>query len=901
MTESVRFGKSRRLKILSLLALSLLFFDAVVYATGYTQDLTETLTGAINAVNHLVSPSDSLTGAIDAVNHLTSPSDTLTGCFNVTKGGGCLSAIAVCTSGCAVQPVTSSMANGATAATLTLSGSGLNMSSIPSNGKTYHVLMDNNTALTLTEPTDGSTSRYRFTSMVTTETGSACHVATSGTDCTLWTAPTNYLQYSDTFKAQYTGTAPATGAPEHCAQAGAAATIGDLTTAGISGWCDYGSIAYAQDAAPGGTSTNQVSSTPLTYGKVLDMPFGGYGSGGTCPSTLYSLTHNNLTATSEASPTCSASYASLTSSNTQYFTLGNVLGTTTAFTYACEFSTSTTGQTGYILSKYDTPANGGYGMFLTSSNEIEAVYATGSTAYTIISSGTSFANGATHILLFSWSGSDLYLYADGSQAATPVASSAAPSAGTDPLNIGVSGGTGFPFKGNIYWCAEWNYSPSNLGAFASELNSISYPSGLVNEITSSSNTYTVNYYQQTPDSVSYSVSGGGTPTAPTFTGVSLGQTLNHVVTLTTSAQTLWLDAGSSWSVPHVESGTSTQRWATNPDTGTASSTIAPVYYNQFDQPTKIDYVDGGTTSVSLTCTDYGANNATALTTSSQNFWADSGGTCSVPATTSIVSGASRLSMGPTYSYSVSKSGSVPSVLDGYLQYFLDDASGIGVSGQNNGTAYSPTGSAWFDHGTVTAAGLSTNSYALDAASWLYQVSPAGYQVLSNSSLSPVPSLSADTLSWTASGPMKWSLYDPSSSGYVVQTVNDNGVATSFSGPTSSGSGNVYTASGSSPWTIDLAATGTSQSNNIQQGGGGYVPPSCPVGEFLNSTSGACQTPAAPTQIGNTAIPNTTVEEGVAVLLIVVIVALVASKEEKKTSDFVRREEKKVRFPRPKKR
>jgi hypothetical protein len=349
---------------------------------------------------------------------------------------------------------------------------------------------------------------------------------------------------------------------------------------------------------------------------------------------------------------------------------------------------------------------------------------------------------------------------------------------------------------------------------------------------------------------------------------------------------------------------STERYSSNANTTlSAANTSGPdvSIYNQFDQPTKIDYVDGGTTSVSLTCTDYGANNATALTTSSQNFWADSGGTCSVPATTSIVSGASRLSMGPTYSYSVSKSGSVPSVLDGYLQYFLDDASGIGVSGQNNGTAYSPTGSAWFDHGTVTAAGLSTNSYALDAASWLYQVSPAGYQVLSNSSLSPVPSLSADTLSWTASGPMKWSLYDPSSSGYVVQTVNDNGVATSFSGPTSSGSGNVYTASGSSPWTIDLAATGTSQSNNIQQGGGGYVPPSCPVGEFLNSTSGACQTPAAPTQIGNTAIPNTTVEEGVAVLLIVVIVALVASKEEKKTSDFVRREEKKVRFPRPKKR
>jgi hypothetical protein len=422
---------------------------------------------------------------------------------------------------------------------------------------------------------------------------------------------------------------------------------------------------------------------------------------------------------------------------------------------------------------------------------------------------------------------------------------------------------------------------------------------LEHQITSPSNTYTVNYYQQTPDSVSYSVSGGGTPTAPTFTGVSLGQTLNHVVTLTTSAQTLWLDAGSSWSVPHVESGTSTQRWATNPDTGTASSTIAPTYYNQYNQPTKIDYIDGGTTSVSLTCTVYGANNATALLTTSQNFWADSGGTCSVPATTSIVSGASRLSMGPTYSWSVSKSGSVPSVLDGYLQYFLDDASGIGVSGQDNGTAYAPTGSAWFDHGTVTAAGLSTNSYALDAASWLYQVSPAGYQVLSNSSLSPVPSLSADTLSWTASGAVKWSLYDPSSSGYVVQTVNDNGVATAFSGPTSSGSGNVYTASGSSPWTIDLAATGTSQSNNVQQGGGGYVPPSCAYG--TNATTGFCNPAPSVIPANPTASPPTAlIDLAVLAMLAVAAVVLIAGRRKELESDFKREAKKDITFRRPKK-
>ena len=173
-----------------------------------------------------------------------------------------------CTSDCAVQPVTSSMADGATAANLILSGTGLNVTTIPSNGKTHYILMKNDTALTLTEPTDGSTSRYRFTGMATTETGSACHVATSGTDCTLWTAPTNYLQYSDTFKAAYTGTAPATGAPEHCSQAGSPATIGDLTTAGVSGYCDYGSVTSSTSttasASPTPTSTATSSSSSST-------------------------------------------------------------------------------------------------------------------------------------------------------------------------------------------------------------------------------------------------------------------------------------------------------------------------------------------------------------------------------------------------------------------------------------------------------------------------------------------------------------------------------------------------------------------------------------------------------------------------------------------------------------
>ncbi|MDG6949570.1 MAG: LamG domain-containing protein [Nitrososphaerota archaeon] len=878
----MRFGKSRRLKILSLLALSLLFFDAVVYATGYTQDLTETLTGAINAVNHL-----------------TSPSETLSGCFNDTTGGGCLATVTPCTSGCAVQPVTSSMANGATAANLILSGTGLNVTTIPSNGKTHYILMKNDTALTLTEPTDGATSRYRFTSMVTTETGSACHVATSGTDCTLWTAPTNYLQYSDTFKAAYTGTAPATGAPEHCAQAGAAATIGDLTTAGISGWCDYGSVAYAQAFAPGGSSTQQYSAVPLTQGLVGSWPLQ-EGTG----TSAFDLSHNNNTGTLENSPTWSSTggpfagtgYLNFSTDKNQYISVADSSAlrpasiTVAAWVYASSFPDSYNA----VVSK--ETSGQGYTLLVKSTGKL-AVYLNGGPSCNYDGSGLYALSTSTwYFLAFTYSSGTLIGYVNGVQDASVACTNAA-----------LNGATGYPLiiGGSVAFTPRWwngrlagvsFYDRALSASEVSELYASTLPV-LEHQITSPSNTYTWNYYHQYAEAPYYTaISGSPSGNALNYYYSSLGQSLTD--TMGTSAATIWADAATVTVGDHYVS--STERYSSDANTTlTSASTTGPKIsvYHQFNQPTKIAYPDGGTTAVSLTCPNWGTNTALALTTSTQNEWADSGGTCSVPATTSIVSGASRLSMGPTYSWSVSKSGSVPSVLDGYLQYFLDDASGIGVSGQNNGTAYAPTGSAWFDHGTVTAAGLSTNSYALNAASWLYQVSPAGYQVLSNSSLSPVPSLSADTLSWTASGPVKWSLYDPSSSGYVVQTVNDNGVATAFSGPTSSGSGNVYTASGSSPWTIDLAATGTAPNNS--PGGGGYVPPSCAYG--TNATTGFCNPAPSVIPANPTASPPTAlIDLAVLAMLAVAAVVLIAGRRKELESDFKREAKKDITFRRPKK-
>jgi hypothetical protein len=73
--------------------------------------------------------------------------------------------------------------------------------------------------------------------------------------------------------------------------------------------------------------------------------------------------------------------------------------------------------------------------------------------------------------------------------------------------------------------------------------------------------------------VSYSVVGGGTPTAPVFNYVLKGAP--KTLTLTTKAQAVSVDAGSTWSVtPNPLTGSSSsQRWSsTEALTGTASAT-----------------------------------------------------------------------------------------------------------------------------------------------------------------------------------------------------------------------------------------------------------------------------------------------------------------------------------------
>jgi fibronectin type 3 domain-containing protein len=138
-------------------------------------------------------------------------------------------------------------------------------------------------------------------------------------------------------------------------------------------------------------------------------------------------------------------------------------------------------------------------------------------------------------------------------------------------------------------------------------------------------TLTANYKTQYKVTASYSTSDGSTPSANVvLSGTSLGAVSS--ITLKTTPQTVWLDAGTVWSVnsPIVASSGTTQWIATSGTSGTVSAavTISPLYYHQF----KVTLTQSGVgsdfagTVATIDSTNYAASNLPAT------FWWTAGST-----------------------------------------------------------------------------------------------------------------------------------------------------------------------------------------------------------------------------------------------------------------------------------
>ena len=119
----------------------------------------------------------------------------------------------------------------------------------------------------------------------------------------------------------------------------------------------------------------------------------------------------------------------------------------------------------------------------------------------------------------------------------------------------------------------------------------------------------ITYYSQQRLSVRYTVTGGGSPTAPALTRTVLGA--SGTTTLTTTATDLWVDAGTSWSSTNPLTGsTSTVRWVAS--TGASGTTSAALSVNPNYQR---QYLLTNSQALSVTRT----NNGTSATVTSNTF------------------------------------------------------------------------------------------------------------------------------------------------------------------------------------------------------------------------------------------------------------------------------------------
>jgi hypothetical protein len=134
---------------------------------------------------------------------------------------------------------------------------------------------------------------------------------------------------------------------------------------------------------------------------------------------------------------------------------------------------------------------------------------------------------------------------------------------------------------------------------------------------------------------SYSVSGGGSPTAPTLTGTQNGSA--YAPTLTGTPTTYWLDDQTAWSVTNPLAGSgSTERWESGQAvSGTVSSafTAAFVYHHQYEGNFSETFTGGTRTPTNgapLSYTAFGVPATLVLTGSYQSVFVDASAAWSVP-------------------------------------------------------------------------------------------------------------------------------------------------------------------------------------------------------------------------------------------------------------------------------
>ena len=223
------------------------------------------------------------------------------------------------------------------------------------------------------------------------------------------------------------------------------------------------------------------------------------------------------------------------------------------------------------------------------------------------------------------------------------------------------------------------------------------------------------YYNQYSATVSYQVSGGGSPSAPTFTGTSFGSTFS--MTLSSTNTVSWLDAGSPYALSNPLPGSSsTERWSAMAQTsGTLNgpTSISATFYHQFLLTASYALIGGGTPIPPiLSYASFGSSALAQLTNNLQLFWADGGSQYSTPQTLTGSSSTERW-------YILAGSGTVqaPVALSfNYYHQFLLTTSGGGLTSRWYNSSSTAQVSAPGVYGRASGSGQRIASYSIDGAS-----------------------------------------------------------------------------------------------------------------------------------------------------------------------------------------
>jgi hypothetical protein len=292
-----------------------------------------------------------------------------------------------------------------------------------------------------------------------------------------------------------------------------------------------------------------------------------------------------------------------------------------------------------------------------------------------------------------------FITVDGGGQTTPyVASWVAGSSHTIAAVSPVSCGSGCQY--------EWNNWSDGLG----QSHSITVPS--------SATTYTATFKKEWSISFSYSVSGGGSPTAP-----SLSYTRNGVaqspVALTGTSTSYWVDDGTTWSVTNpLSPSTSTERWSTNQAmsaTASASTTISLTYFHQYKPQLSFGVVGGGAPAApTLTANSYGSSatpQTLTTTPTASATWYDAGATWTA---TNPLGGSSERWYAATSSGTISASAIAVSYQHQYsLTMIISPSSG----GTTTPTGSVSPGTSTWENATATPTIIATASSGYAFSSW----------------------------------------------------------------------------------------------------------------------------------------------------------------------------------------